>query len=276
MAKSLLTKKAILIFCCFCLVANANGQSLNLGVASQLEFADYLLEIKEYDRAILEFWRLKYFFNDLELNRYATTKIAEAYYRKSDLRGGLDYLAQQLALEGLTDQPLIDELRYNQAIFKLELDYRAPFLIRQQHINEALTSLQSIESYRGEPTNFSNILNQWQDRPTENHKSPFLAGVFSALIPGSGSIYSGRTQEGIYSFLLVGMFYLATKNAYESDRTSYNNLYPSLALLTIGFYGGSIYTAVNSSYLHNSNLELQELNQLRDRHDLWLKPYFLK
>jgi len=48
-------------------------------------------------------------------------------------------------------------------------------------------------------------------------KSTLLAGVFSAIVPGSGKIYAGKTGQGIGSMLLTGLFALQTWESYKKD-----------------------------------------------------------
>ena len=49
--------------------------------------------------------------------------------------------------------------------------------------------------------------------------SPTVAGVLSALIPGSGQVYSGRTVDGLYTF--VGMVVLGGASLYYADQERY-------------------------------------------------------
>ncbi len=46
-------------------------------------------------------------------------------------------------------------------------------------------------------------------------KSPFLAGMMSSIIPGSGKIYAGKTGEGIASFIATTGFGLITWENYR-------------------------------------------------------------
>ena len=42
----------------------------------------------------------------------------------------------------------------------------------------------------------------WESLP---HRSPFVAATLSAVVPGSGKIYSGRYVDGLTSFVLIGL-----------------------------------------------------------------------
>ncbi len=61
------------------------------------------------------------------------------------------------------------------------------------------------------------LLNIRQDLKEHKNKSPLLAGALSALIPGSGKIYAGKTGEGIVGLLINGILGLQTYEAYRKD-----------------------------------------------------------
>ncbi|MEQ8240612.1 MAG: hypothetical protein RIA69_15440, partial [Cyclobacteriaceae bacterium] len=48
-------------------------------------------------------------------------------------------------------------------------------------------------------------------------KSPLLAGMMSAVIPGSGKIYAGKIGQGAMSLLISGVFGLQTWESYRKD-----------------------------------------------------------
>ncbi len=54
-----------------------------------------------------------------------------------------------------------------------------------------------------------------KNRETHRTKSPFLAGVMSSIIPGSGKIYAGKTGEGIASMIATTGFGLITWENYR-------------------------------------------------------------
>jgi len=54
----------------------------------------------------------------------------------------------------------------------------------------------------------------YQKIKTHKTKSPLLAGVFSAVIPGLGKIYAGKTGEGISAFLTTGVLGAMTAKSY--------------------------------------------------------------
>ena len=80
--------------------------------------------------------------------------------------------------------------------------------------------------------------------PNTYKKSPLLAASLSAIIPGSGRVYSGRLiMDGIYGFLLTSLtFQIAQKSIKRNS--SFSPLYVGAALIS---YGGEIYGAYRTA-----------------------------
>src|SRR5262249_3172854 len=49
------------------------------------------------------------------------------------------------------------------------------------------------------------------------HKSPALAGIYSALVPGLGKWYAGKKKQGIAAFLPIISLAALTYEAYRKD-----------------------------------------------------------
>lgn len=75
-------------------------------------------------------------------------------------------------------------------------------------------------------------------------KSRVLAGAMSAIIPGLGKIYAGKTKEGIASFMHVSVLGLITYDLYRKDKKI--NVFNALSAIVFGvFYGGNIYGSIS-------------------------------
>ena len=71
-------------------------------------------------------------------------------------------------------------------------------------------------------------------------KSPWAAGALSALVPGLGRVYLGRWQDGLMSFLLVGVAAgLSAQGFYDQGRDSVRGWI--LATTASLFYLGNVY-----------------------------------
>jgi putative component of membrane protein insertase Oxa1/YidC/SpoIIIJ protein YidD len=78
----------------------------------------------------------------------------------------------------------------------------------------------------------------------QNGKSPKLAAVLSALLPGSGRIYAERTWDGIFGFLT---FTLSANLAYEHLNSSHTIRGGLFLISSLVFYGGEILGAYRAA-----------------------------
>jgi hypothetical protein len=85
------------------------------------------------------------------------------------------------------------------------------------------------------------------------HKSRLLAGALSAVVPGSGKVYCGRVADGIYSFLIVGLFAWQAYDGFEEDGTSSVKGW-IFGVLGTGFYLGNIYGSTVAAELYNQRV----------------------
>jgi len=92
-------------------------------------------------------------------------------------------------------------------------------------------------------------------------KSVWLSGIFSAIIPGSGKIYAGKTGQGITTFLLTtGLAMVTFENYYKNGLESFSTILFGSAF-TI-FYAGNIYGSMYSAKTANDdfyNLQNQKI-----------------
>ncbi len=95
-------------------------------------------------------------------------------------------------------------------------------------------------------------------------KSPAVAGIMSAIIPGSGQIYAGRFYDGMVSFLLNASFlYLAA----EGFRTENNSAGLFFGIIELGWYSSNIYGAINSAHKYNKEVKDDFVKGLKDKYE---------
>jgi TM2 domain-containing membrane protein YozV len=84
-------------------------------------------------------------------------------------------------------------------------------------------------------------LNDYYHRISEMpSRSPFVAGIMSAAVPGLGRIYAGKTAEGISSFLYVGALLATSWDLYNRLGGS-NPFFIISASISGIFYVGNIW-----------------------------------
>lgn len=74
-------------------------------------------------------------------------------------------------------------------------------------------------------------------------RSPLVAGLMSAIIPGTGKIYAGKTFQGIASMLPIAALALLTNESYHKRGPHSAEFYGFGTLLTV-FYVGNIWGSV--------------------------------
>ena len=92
-------------------------------------------------------------------------------------------------------------------------------------------------------------------------RSPFLAGVLSAIVPGAGRFYTGRIGDALNSLFVVG---ITGWQAYDGFRRDGISSVKGWTIGTLGgiFYVGNIYGSVISARVYNRNVADEFLTTL--------------
>jgi len=96
-------------------------------------------------------------------------------------------------------------------------------------------------------------------------KSPLLAGIFSAVLPGAGQIYTGRWTEGMTSFVLNGSFIWAAFELFDRGSEAAGTI---LGFFETGWYTGGIFGAVNDAHKFNRKARMDFIQNLKTRFPL--------
>ena len=84
-------------------------------------------------------------------------------------------------------------------------------------------------------------------------KSPFVAALLSAVIPGFGKIYTENYGDGVTALLLTGVLTFLSVDNFNAKHDFRGWLFAGLAAY---FYAGNIYGSAASAQLYNANLRL--------------------
>ena len=105
---------------------------------------------------------------------------------------------------------------------------------------------------------FQHELDRIADTPAP-YRSPLVAGLASAVVPGLGKIYAGDLGGGVASFLLVGAFAALTADSWHKAGTPHN--WRTITYGTIGslLYVSNIFGSVASVKAYYQNFE--EINR---------------
>lgn len=100
-------------------------------------------------------------------------------------------------------------------------------------------------------SSFLDIRNDLKERKS---KSPVLAGVMSAIIPGTGRIYAGKTGLGIGTLLTNAILGLQTWEAYRKDGVESARFIIFGSLFSV-FYVGNIWGSVFTVKIANEEFQ---------------------
>ena len=248
-------------------------------------FADVLHDEGDYFRAITEYRRAIHEADDEETKQVLWFRIGQCYLaaqRYTEAMNVFGRLAQQEI-----ESPLCLRSRYQMGLTYLNAGTtglaRKEFLallelppdnvavggdrltlalaatwFQERNWEKAAASLDGFEqNHKASPLLETATFVRAQSLAAEDvpRKSPFLAGLLSAVIPGLGQFYEGRWGDGVQALLITGVFGAATvASLYVEYHNNYSD-YVVPSLIGSGFvvfYGANIYGAVNGARMSNT------------------------
>jgi TM2 domain-containing membrane protein YozV len=85
-------------------------------------------------------------------------------------------------------------------------------------------------------------------------KNPALAGVLSAIIPGSGKMYVGEWGDGITALVVTSLFAFLAYDNFRADHTTRAWIFTGLGAF---FYAGNIYGSIASAQIYNARIDFE-------------------
>ena len=142
-------------------------------------------------------------------------------------------------------------------------DYRHAWALLYRHdwreARERFHNLPVNHSFHGTSHHIAEAI---PDIENSFRKSPLLAGVLSAAVPGSGQLYIGRRGDAWLAFLLNGLFLAGTVEALENKQPALAGV---LGLFEAGWYAGNIYGAVNGARKYNLHQARRFIKEIEDQ-----------
>lgn len=96
-------------------------------------------------------------------------------------------------------------------------------------------------------------------------KNPWIAGGLSAIVPGLGRIYAGRTGDGITSLIVTGLFTTLAVLNFNQNHSFRAWLFTGLSAW---FYTGQLYGSANDALMFNAEVieeYTRRVNEMRLR-----------
>ena len=238
----------------------------------QLKIADAFMEEGEYYRAVTEYKKFLILFPDSGKADYASFEIGMAYFKGEEYGAAAraflavrekypesSYAVQAGYLEGISQWKMKN---YDRARVALEIlvdqhpdsEYapRSLMAICLAALDESKAEVSRqalkrfLDRYPGHPGE-ENVreaaaqIERYQELP---EKSPVLAGVMSAILPGSGYIYAEHYGDGITAFLINGLFIAGTVTAIHQENYAVAGIVGGVG---VPFYLGNIYGSANAA-----------------------------
>jgi outer membrane protein assembly factor BamD (BamD/ComL family)/TM2 domain-containing membrane protein YozV len=255
--------------------------------------ADAFMEEGEYYRAVTEYKKFLILFPESAKADYASFKIAVAYFKGEEYGAAArSFLAMR---ERYPESPFAVEAGYFEGFSQWKLknydrartaleslaemhpgsDYAPRSLavigLAALDENKAEVSRQALQRfldrYPGHP-GVENVreavalLDRYEKLP---EKSPVLAGVMSAILPGSGYIYAEHYGDGITALLINGLFIVGTVAAIHQENYAVAGIVGGIG---VPFYLGNIYGSANAAKKWNLGIR----NELIQKIHLTLAP----
>jgi tetratricopeptide (TPR) repeat protein len=258
---------------------------------TRLGFADRLMAEGDYFRAISEYKAVMYYSDNISVKQHCLRQITAGYFKSNKYKSCIEYAAR------LLDGKAVDGENKTFANQYIGLGYYGLKVVpmAETYLQKAMQTdkkgssllfLALIDAEKGKysdaSSKFRELTEKYPHSPlTEQSqtyaaeilkgkgletRSPFLATCFSAIVPGSGQLYSGHFYDGLQAFCYVGVFAYASYLTYEHDRDTkrYGNTYVMLSITGI-FHLGNILGANRTARFYNKKKQELFVAPLRDK-----------
>jgi outer membrane protein assembly factor BamD (BamD/ComL family)/TM2 domain-containing membrane protein YozV len=248
------------------------GEGIVITEELQLKLGDAFMEDREYYRAVTEYMKFSILFPGSSKGDYALFNIGMAYFRGDEYKKAAESFASVVDRYGVNSYAPVAAFYEGLSYARLEMydlagkafdrvvqqypssEYapaalmgKSLLMIGQQDISGSRRELKGFLASYPEDSRVTNVrdaiaqLDLTGDLP---RKSPILAGIMSAVIPGSGHLYAGHYGDGITSLFLNGLFIAGTVVAVKQENYAVAGI---AGLIGMPFYLGNIYGAANAA-----------------------------
>lgn len=230
-------------------------------VESSKKYADYLLKSGQFDLAGKEYERLVYF---LPNNDTLKTNLLKSYRLSNQTSLGIEKIGVLYdekskipyapALEFAKLQMQAQNWSVARDFWNQNTSFSADDKVLLNVTSDIFTNkFKDARSTLGNISNSENELGQGYKSILEKEthkKSPGLAALMSAIVPGTGKVYSNNWKDGIVSlFFTAGMAFQSYRNFNKFGTNNHRGwIYGGIGL---GFYLGNIYGSVKSTKDYN-------------------------
>lgn len=246
-----------------------------------LGFADHLFKQRDYYRAITEYERFAYLFPTNPLVARARYSVALCYCNGGKLEAAIPELQSvrdrfPSAGEARESVLTLAEVQYRlgnyasaiSALKDASTDHQGRALVltglcrlRMGDVDGAVESARKVPK-DSDMRNSSGVLQCYARDMPGDEKSPLLAGILSAAVPGAGQLYVGRQRDAVLSFVLNGILVAGVAAALHNDEPV---AAAALSVVEVAWYSGNIYGAANAAHKRNAAARQRFFGELEFR-----------
>lgn len=254
------TFKVLLFVVCAVRISTTTAQDL-FDYEHSMKYANYLFNTKRFDFATKEYQRVLFM---QPQEKDAWLKLIKSFQALGEYRNSLLFLDSAETHIGNSKQ--LNLLRAY-SLLKTDKYKQLDFLLQESQLDAKDRNFLNAAAYAK-----SGNWTQLSKKPKENNyylqafhqmakdieedkpKSKVLAGMMSAVIPGSGKVYCKRKKDGLFSFLLVASSaWQAYRFVSKKGIDNFGSIF--FGGFAVGLYTGNIYGSVKAAKLYNSRLE---------------------
>ncbi len=252
-----------------------------------IAFAGELSDRGDCYRAATEFKRFAFLMSDDRARWWAQMKIGECYFGRSDWKeAALEYGEAAVAGHSVGERNLalhlaaashFDAGSYTRALRELVgLRPEDPADSARADFARGMCRL-ALGEWEGSEGLFRGIVRmapepplgaaaaflarKAQEGPDLPRKNATLAASLSAVVPGSGQVYAGRTYDGLRHFIFDGLLIYTVYWLFSEENYTGGYL---LAAFTLPFYAGNIAGAGRSASQYNESRRLESVSRWID------------
>lgn len=247
------------------------------------KFADHLFCEKDYLRASEEFLSLpSEAINDsinfkiaISLSEIGNYERSEKFFQKVSRQSALFPLSEMelFKLYFISDnQDSLSQMKIKneESMIPVSQLRSVATLLSQNQIDNYTVILNSFDDNNDDKKFIEEFINLKKNPP---YKSPLAAAVFSAILPGSGKIYTQDYGDGITSLLLTGLFTFLSIDNFNNDHNFRGWIFGGLAL---GFYAGNVYGSAASAQIFNAKFDFDfnfKINSFVEKRNYFMPEY---
>jgi putative component of membrane protein insertase Oxa1/YidC/SpoIIIJ protein YidD len=260
--------------------SSGSGSKAHFKIDSTFNFAKHLYDKGELQLSKLELMRIQYYTDNSLIKEKINLLLAINEFFSNKGIKSLDYLSDIDKIDNTELKNNYFLLTYLISDFQNLNTYCANlckkyidtnnYLVNKKLLAYSYYKDSELDSSIVEINNLSilmrsSVLDTVPNYLTKNYcysvKSPFLAGLMSAIIPGTGYLYAGRLKEGLSALIINGLLGAGIYSLFKNNNTGSGIL---TAMVTIPFYFGNIVGAANAAEDLNNKYQQIVLSNLRN------------